>query len=349
MTPRQDHQLARGLATAAAALLLVTGCGEGPALAGAAATVGDQRITTKTLEEVVARGLASDSAKQSVGADPAAYTRSVLRRLIDHELLARTAQRLRISVSKGDALETRQRIAEQVGGSESALQEEALKQGIAPPDLDQLVADAALREVMGDKLTAGIAVPQASLARAYQQNIKEYDQVHAAHILVSDPALAQRLLAQVRADPGSFGALAKKYSTDPGSKAIGGDLGFQGRGVFTKPFEDAVFGAKPGTFLTVKSEFGYHVIRVIERRTTSLQAATRDLRRTLLGEQRSQAISEQMHLTAQQSQVRVNPRFGVWDFEGLEIVDPKQDDTSVTKPSPRPSEPPAGAPGLTPP
>jgi peptidyl-prolyl cis-trans isomerase D len=78
-------------------------------------------------------------------------------------------------------------------------------------------------------------------------------------------AKAQDIAARVRKNPASFADVAKKESQDPGSGQQGGDLGFFSRGAMVKPFEDAVFAAKKNDIVgPVKSDFGYHVIRVTE-------------------------------------------------------------------------------------
>jgi len=328
------------LSVAALVTMALAACG-GPVQAGAAATVGDQRITTTQLEELVARGLKDPSAQQNVGTDRPGFERIVLRRLIDHAILAKAAAAEQVSVTRGDALAARERIAAQVGGEEG-LNTEALKAGISREDLEQTVSDVALRDALGDKLTADITVDDAALARAYQQNIGEFDKVRSAHILVAKQALANRLLGQVKADPSRFAALAAQHSTDPGSKAKGGDLGFLGRGVLDKTFEAAIFNNRPGSFVVVKTQFGFHVIQVIDRRTVSLQAARTDLRRGILSEQRNGLVQKRMQETAKELDVRVNPRFGSWDLEALDIVPPKD---TVTSPSPRPVEAPAVQPG----
>jgi len=65
-----------------------------------------------------------------------------------------------------------------------------------------------------------------------------------------------------------FSALAKEFSDDPSKEKNDGDLGFFGRKQMVKPFEDAVFAlTKPGDISpVVKSQFGYHVIRLTEKR-----------------------------------------------------------------------------------
>lgn len=76
-------------------------------------------------------------------------------------------------------------------------------------------------------------------------------------------AKAQEILAKLKAQPKEFANLAKEYSQDPGSAAKGGDLGFFGRGLMVKPFEDAAFSLKDGeTSELVQSDFGWHIIRV---------------------------------------------------------------------------------------
>lgn len=74
------------------------------------------------------------------------------------------------------------------------------------------------------------------------------------------------LLAEVRAG-GEFASLARSHSDDPGSAERGGDLGFFGRGRMVKPFEEAAFALEPGAVSEpVRSQFGWHILKVEERK-----------------------------------------------------------------------------------
>ena len=66
---------------------------------------------------------------------------------------------------------------------------------------------------------------------------------------------------------GDFATLARANSTDPGSAQNGGDLGFFPKGQMTPAFEEAAFKLKPGTTSAlVETPFGFHIIKVLERR-----------------------------------------------------------------------------------
>lgn len=118
----------------------------------------------------------------------------------------------------------------------------------------------------------------------YKANIQEYtqkEQVKAQHILVSfkngDTDAEKKALEKVRAikertTKEDFGKLAAELSDDPGSKAKKGDLGFFSRGKMVPEFETAAFAAKVGEVSEpVKSQFGYHLIKVNEKISSSLE------------------------------------------------------------------------------
>ncbi|HEY7240763.1 MAG TPA: peptidylprolyl isomerase, partial [Burkholderiales bacterium] len=131
-----------------------------------------------------------------------------------------------------------------------------------------------------DTLGAQIAIDPADVRKQYDANLKQYgkpEERQASHILIAgkpdasaaDKAAAKKkadeIAAEARKNPAQFAELAKKYSQDPGSAPQGGDLGYFARdGSMVKPFEDAVFGAKPGDIVgPIETNFGWHVIKVV--------------------------------------------------------------------------------------
>lgn len=113
------------------------------------------------------------------------------------------------------------------------------------------------------------AVTDEALQKAYDERFKDakpQTEYNAAHILVETEEEANAIKAELAAG-GDFAEIAKAKSTDTGSGANGGDLGWFGLGMMVKPFEDAVVAAKVGELTgPVKSEFGYHLIMVKETR-----------------------------------------------------------------------------------
>ena len=110
---------------------------------------------------------------------------------------------------------------------------------------------------------------------ANETRFKQPEQRQASHILFrlekaatdSDvkavQAKAEQVFAQLKASPADFAKLAKQHSQDPGSAEKGGDLGYFGRGMMVKPFEDAVFALKEKQISdVVRSDFGLHIIKL---------------------------------------------------------------------------------------
>jgi peptidyl-prolyl cis-trans isomerase C len=195
-----------------------------------------------------------------------------------------------------------------------------------PPDvlfkgiLDQLVQQTALEQSMDGKLTRRDtlhleneergyvsaraleavvrgAVTDAALQAAYDARFKDaapQTEYNAAHILVADEAKAKELLAELEAGA-DFAELAKTNSTDTGSGAVGGDLGWFGLGMMVKPFEEAVVAAELGKVAgPVQSDFGFHLILVKETRVAA-QPTLDDIRDELATEIEQQAI--EAHVT----------------------------------------------------
>ena len=142
------------------------------------------------------------------------------------------------------------------------------------------------------------AITPADLEAGYERLVrsehKPQEEVHARHILVDTKEEADKVIDDLKAGA-SFEELAKQ-SKDP-SGQNGGDLGFFGRGQMVKPFEDAAFALQPGaiTEQPVQSQFGWHVIRLDEKRMSeppALADVEEQLRTFLLRERFQATLAE---------------------------------------------------------
>jgi peptidyl-prolyl cis-trans isomerase D len=134
-------------------------------------------------------------------------------------------------------------------------------------------------ELKLDELAEAIEPPsEEALQKLYQERQGDFtveEQRRASHILVAvDPNADERAMAEARSKAQAlkdrvqkgeaFEAVAQEASQDPGSAKQGGDLGYFGRGIMDKAFEDAVFSMTPGELRLVQTPFGFHVIKLTD-------------------------------------------------------------------------------------
>ena len=141
--------------------------------------------------------------------------------------------------------------------------------------------DMAIGKLIEAEIAPRIAVKQEQVEDFYAKNpdqFKEQESVRASHILIAFPenadaaakgqarAKAEQVLKDFKAGK-DFAALAKQHSEDPGSAVNGGDLGFFQQGQMVGPFNDVAFRLQPGAVSDlVETQFGYHIIKVAEKR-----------------------------------------------------------------------------------
>jgi peptidyl-prolyl cis-trans isomerase C len=141
------------------------------------------------------------------------------------------------------------------------------------------------------------------LKKKYDAFIKEnpaQEEVRARHILVATEKAAQEALADLKTG-NDFATVARAKSTD-GSARDGGDLGYFNRGDMVGEFSDAAFAMKPGEIskAPVKSQFGYHLIKVEDRRLAPAPSfeETKDQLRTELSQEMLAELVEELRTKA---------------------------------------------------
>jgi peptidyl-prolyl cis-trans isomerase C len=142
------------------------------------------------------------------------------------------------------------------------IQQTALEQAVGEPSLrDRLALENDRRGYLSGVALQSVvqaAVTEEALQAAYDARFKDAApqmEYNAAHILVESEEKANELKAQID-DGADFAELAKANSTDAGSGANGGDLGWFGKGMMVQPFEEAVIAAETGQVAgPVQSQF----------------------------------------------------------------------------------------------
>ncbi|MGE4218420.1 MAG: peptidylprolyl isomerase [Alphaproteobacteria bacterium] len=187
---------------------------------------------------------------------------------------------------------------------------------------DEIIRSVYLNRLVQQNLT------EDRLKHRYDQIVKERPQeeeVRARHILVPDEAQAKSIIKELQGGA-DFADLATKNSRD-GSARQGGDLGYFVRREMVKPFSDAAFALEKGQFTTtpVKTEFGWHIIKVEDKRT--LNAPPYEQAKAQL----AQDVGQQLAATIVK-QLREQAKIQKFNFDG----------------SPAAATPPAAAPAQAP-
>jgi parvulin-like peptidyl-prolyl isomerase len=247
--------------------ILAGGCGGQPTPAetltatpskveGLAALVNGQPIGQEEYEKQVAQVEAFFAQE---GLDPeseegrerlAQARRQVLEQMIDQELIRQAAVEMGVSISEAELEASIQDIIEQSGGQEQ-FDQSLQGMGTTYDDFRQMLLDQLLSEAVYSAVTASIS-PVA-------------EQVHARHVLLPTRERAEEVLARLQAGE-DFSYLAREYSEDISSRESGGDVGFFPRGVMPPEVEEVAFSLEVGeTSEIVETQFGFHIVQVLER------------------------------------------------------------------------------------
>jgi peptidyl-prolyl cis-trans isomerase C len=200
---------------------------------------------------------------------------------------------------------------------------------------EQVLQDFWIQREIARKVTAE------KLRQRYEERLKSIpaeEEVHAKHILVATEDEAKAVIAEIKKGA-AFDKLAKEKSTDKASGAEGGDLGWFKKSDMVKEFADAAFDLKKGqlTETPIKTQFGFHVIQVEDRRKAP-PPAYEELAEQLREEMAREAVTAELDLMRSRAKI-----------EKFNIDGSKPEPVAVTPAAPAPpARPPAAAPATPP-
>ncbi len=244
---------------------IVAGCSREPM----AARVNGQGIAMKLVDDQI-KQLKQQNSAEFKGEEgkklEKKFRGQIVDFLIELELVGQEAAKQKVSVSDKDVDRRLDEMMKSANLTTDKQLEDMLKQqGMTLQEFKQRLKQRMVWTKMYEKVTKGVKVSDAEVARYYSKNRSRYDTPATAdtkQILLSDKALADQVLAKIKAG-GSFEALAKQYSIDTSTKDKGGDLPPLPKNQVVPEFANVVFALKPGQVSPVfKTVYGYHIVKM---------------------------------------------------------------------------------------
>ena len=241
------------------------------------AKIGDQPVGREELEKAVKEAEAR-AGKTVPPTERDAVYRGLLDRVILFRLLASEAKVRGVTVTPQEVTDRIAQIKQQF----PEFEKELIKRHMTMAQFEEEQRlDILNTKTVQAEVEPRLAVTEQELDAFYKSNpdqFKEQEAVRASHILfgvAKDAAPAAKEAARTeaegvlkRAKAGEdFAALAKQYSKDPGSAAVGGDLNFFPKGQMVPAFDAAAFALKTGEISNlIETEFGFHIIKLTDKR-----------------------------------------------------------------------------------
>jgi len=194
----------------------------------------------------------------------------VISRLVEGRIIAQEVDTLKLDVNSPEVTEQMDSLKAGFGDDQTKFQDVLKQQAMTEQELVNFVT-------LYVDVTKDVTVGDSEIEAYYEKNKGQYgqpEQVQARHILVETEQEAKDIIAQLNAGA-NFEQLAQEKSID-GSKEVGGELGYFGRGEMVPEFEEAAFAQAVGTWSQepVQSQFGYHIILVEDHKQASAPSLT---------------------------------------------------------------------------
>lgn len=203
-----------------------------------------------------------------------------LQNLIDLKIVEQDAKKAGIEISDQQVTDYINKMKESMGGEEKF--QAALKQeGISEQYLKDFAKSKLLMAEYSKKKLEELKPTEEQLKEYYEKNKANLFTAKAAHILVASNEEANKLRDELKKGA-DFAELAKKNSKDPGSAANGGELGEFSNGQMVPEFDTAIKSMKVGEISDpVKTQYGYHIIKLEEKKTPEFDAVKATLEQQL--------------------------------------------------------------------
>jgi foldase protein PrsA len=289
--------------------------------AGSIAVVGEQSIPKGDLDRLIAQTRENYEAQKQdfpeAGTPEYENVKSTLvRSLVQQAQWEQAGAEMGLKVTDPEINSQLASLKEQYfKGDDDKYQEELEKQGLTEEQLREQIAAKVLSDKIYAAITKDVAVTDAQIKAYYDSNKQQYQQGESRevrHILVKTKPLADEIHAKLR-NGADFAKLAKRYSEDTASKAEGGNFtAFEGKTV--APFDKFVFDAATGDLSRpIKTEFGWHVIEVLEDVKPPSAQPLADVREsiesTLLQQKQNEALQAWVRETRQTYDVVYAPGY----------------------------------------
>ena len=271
---------------------------------GAVAVVDGEEITKSKFDNLLNR--AKTSYEQNKRDFPKVGTpeyktlqNQAVQYLVQQEKYRQKAEELDVEVTDKETDDRLKQVKQQYfGGKEDEFQKNLKSQGLTVAEVRSEIESQLLSEKIYAKVTEDVKVTDSEVEDYYNKKKADYKVAASRdvrHILVAKKARADDIHSQLK-NGGNFAALAKKYSTDPGSKANGGKLTVR-KGETVPEFDKVAFELKKNELSApVKTQYGYHVIQALSDVKAPSQTPLKDvkeqIRQQLLQEKRQKAITD---------------------------------------------------------
>jgi foldase protein PrsA len=240
----------------------------------------------------------------------ARYGEQVLSQMVDQMVLEK-----KYKVTDKEIKKEIEKIKKESGG-EDAFKKLLEQNGITD---EKALEDRIKTMLVSQKATTdGVKVSAEEMKKAFEEKFKT--EVKASHILVDDEKTAQEVKEKLN-NGGDFAKLAEEYSKDPGSKMKGGDLGFFGKGAMVPEFDKVAFTIEKNKVSDpIKSNYGYHIIKVTDKRENTFNDKEKEIEEQIKQE-KAKPITEIVEKLRKDANVKVN------DKELKGILEKKQEQT----------------------